>query len=202
MHPLILRVLALLTLSFSSAQQQTTWPTCKPNGPCLSSGLGLPDIEYAASCGDQGFVRCGALSYADNAQQCSCPSPQICYDVSEGTLLSGNSSYFSPSHPELRKLKRPSGVCLGKPCGDGTMTASNDQVCPYYPRQDCVHRVLRSEGGGPVGSKMGYCLDGGSHRRCVDGGEDGYRCPTGWSCVKDVRNSTGLGYCSPDTLNW
>jgi hypothetical protein len=197
----------LLPFAFAVTALNFTYPTTCTYRPCPTGsapGMVPPSFELF-KCGKGGYVRCGALLAGDGrlASQCSCPSPEICFSRLDHTFLSNTSKYWDVGrHPGDPMTGPPSGYCTGKPCDSSIPSGGTCRTTTGG--QNCVRKVLRWDGDEPVGSSKAYCLENYDKMRC--GGKLGEvsaaPCPKGWNCVQDMASPSGLGFCSPDSLEW
>lgn len=202
----------LLPFTFAALNTASGLQTCtfRPCPTGRAPGIVPPSFELY-KCGKGGFVRCGYVpGFSGNPpSQCSCPSPEVCISRLDNTFLSNTSKYWDIGRsPSVPVTGPPSGYCTGKPCDHDTpSTNPRNGTCRTTPgvfAQKCVHKVLRWDGDKPVGSAKGYCLEDYDKMRCGGNqcGPSSGPCPKGWSCVKDVYDASGLGFCSPDSLKW
>jgi hypothetical protein len=105
----------------------------------------------------------------------------VCFDESTNDVWTDKSKFM--------------GVCVGRVCDESLKGTANAQ-CHFSQR--CVRKVLGiDQSGGVRGSAKGRCLN----KSCTV--ETGlWQCADGWSCIQDVRNVNGNGFCSPNGFTW
>jgi hypothetical protein len=198
MHPLPLFTILASLLKIAKSQEDTDLKdgrTCIVR-PCTFMG---PPNSAWTECGATGNMPCGSTGYYSSSR-CSCPAPQICYRDETGEILIG-------------PLELARGYCLGRACEE-PRPATPGSVPQCGSRQKCVYKQVgfdhwpggKRPGMVPVESAKGRCLSGVLNRRCGIWEGVEYRCPSGWSCVRNLREGWTpegeLGYCSHDSFNW